>query len=379
MKKKINIFVFIVLSNISFAQDNNNTDIHKGYVLGSYQIGNQQVTSIYDENTNCIRKTYTHQIGLFTPNQEVDIIFSDNQNIAEINSVDGKIQVNSNCDSDLSSSDVVYSLDIFENIPNTFDLEQLMSNPLDLDEQKLNNQLYILALATKELIKDAGFNQIILKLATESGNNTAYLLDLETRAKKYYDAINLKLIQYNTNLKDIARLMTHSPTNPNPSVPESAIIEKYEPAIFVPNLNNLNRFNQPLISPNIEVNNLLKEDQENLEDFVITWYYDVFGSQYEVLIGEQIANNIKNPIFLLDHASLKTKGLGFKSKEKTEPACNGNIRFDSKEIRINPGYRHETGPLNKSEFAIVGYLTTIGQPLPQWVYNPEGWKKNWRD
>lgn len=268
--------------------------------------------------------------------------------------------------------EVKYILDDFIIIPNVYDVEELKKNPNDADEEKLNNQLHLIAEATKDLIKDPNFNQIIIQMAQENSNQTAYLLDLETKAKSYYDAINTKLQINNTNLKAIASFMTHSPTNPNPDYPETAVIEKYEPGIFIPNLDKVNNTWQPLISPNIEVNSLLNIDDSPLEDHVITWYFDALGNQHEILIGEAISEQIENPIFLLDHASTKTKNTPVVPKS-SGGNCSGTKRFDSKEIKIKPGYRHETGT-SRSEFCIQAYRIKSNGTV-EWVYDPSGWKK----
>jgi len=168
--------------------------------------------------------------------------------------------------------------------------------------------------------------------------------------------------------------MTHAPIKPNSDFPETANIERYEPAIYVPNLDKLNKIRQPLISPNIEVNRALETEDSPLEDYVVTWYFDAQGNQYEILIGETIAGAITNPIFLLDHASAKTKGKVNTYSNKSQVSCSGDIRFDSKEVKINEGYRYETG-LSRSEYSIVGYRMKSDGTNPEWVYDASGWKK----
>ena len=61
-----------------------NEEVHNGRVIGSFPLGNQEVTTIYDEVTNCERKTNPHTSGLFQVDEAVQIKLVDGNNIAEV-------------------------------------------------------------------------------------------------------------------------------------------------------------------------------------------------------------------------------------------------------------------------------------------------------
>lgn len=116
-----------------------------------------------------------------------------------------------------SSSKVIYYLDKIPNIPISTakgpitDIKTLMSNPDDLDDQKINNYLYELSIAIKDLIKDPAFNQIVINLAKNSETQTANLMLLDSIAPYYYKYINNKLALKNLSLAYIKDNLTHSP------------------------------------------------------------------------------------------------------------------------------------------------------------------------
>lgn len=55
------------------------------------------------------------------------------------------------------------------------DIKTLMSNPDDADDEKINNYLYEISLATRDLVKDRVFNQTIIGLAQSSETQSANL------------------------------------------------------------------------------------------------------------------------------------------------------------------------------------------------------------
>lgn len=81
MKK---IFYFLTLTFTTFIGFSQNNEIHNAKVIGSFELGNQEVTTIYDETTQCQRKTSPHSKNLFIPNENVQIKISDNKNVAEV-------------------------------------------------------------------------------------------------------------------------------------------------------------------------------------------------------------------------------------------------------------------------------------------------------
>src|SRR5690554_511880 len=181
------------------------------------------------------------------------------------------------------------------------DIKTLMSNPDDADDEKINNYLYEISLATRDLVKDRVFNQTIIGLAQSSETQSANLLELETVAPAYFNAINAKLGLKNLSLESISNDLTHAPLHPNMDFMETAEVEYYVPAIFIPNLDNLNSNLQPIISPNIGVD--IRWDK-SIEDNIITWFYLTDTSSFvtEILLSEATSLNTTNPLFLLDNA-----------------------------------------------------------------------------
>jgi hypothetical protein len=138
-------------------------------------------------------------------------------------------------------------------------------------------------------------------------------------------------------------------------------VEKYVPAIFVPNLEKIADANQPLISPNIYADG---NSDESIEDNIITWYYTESGELKEILLNEQTSEATNNPLFLIDNAvtTLKsTENKNFKPlntmREDATPHSNSasrSLSFSSYEHSIESNsYRYEPWTSGKSEFAVT--------------------------
>jgi len=240
------------------------------------------------------------------------------------------------------TSTIDYTLNEIPLIENNQDIHQLMLSPNDQDEEKLNKYLYEIGLATKDLIKDEDFNQVIIDMAIESGTETAFLLDLEEKSPKYFAIINQNLSKKQLSLQAIANDMTHRPINPNPKFPETAEVEKYLPAIFIPNLNDIDKNKQPLLSPNIETN---CTNHPEIEDYVITWYFDVDGNEKEIILGEETSKSTANPLFFIDHAVKFTRFPVDHTDISEDRATTGTARTftstASKYYSIKSGYKYE--------------------------------------
>jgi hypothetical protein len=263
-----------------------------------------------------------------------------------------------------------YSLDNIPILENKQNIEKLLINPEDRDDEKINNYLYELSLATRELIKDANFNNIVIELAKKSENQTANLLELEKVAPEYYRAINNKLSSKGLSLSSLASNLTHQPVNPNPKFPKTAEIEKYVPAIFIPNLDNIDIIKQPIISPNIEVD---CRNDESIEDNIIAWYYTKDGDLKEILLSEETSLKTTNPLFLFDNASPNVK----KNTVKILPP-DGNLKtttsFSSYEYSIESGYGYESWAGGKSEYCVQAYRIAPNGVV-HWIYSSSGWKE----
>lgn len=96
MKKLIYSLIFVLSTTTYYAQ---NEEMHNAKIIGSFELGIKEVTTIYDEVTGCERKTSPHTKNLFVPNESVQIKISDNKQLAEIIKQDLPEQVftNKNC------------------------------------------------------------------------------------------------------------------------------------------------------------------------------------------------------------------------------------------------------------------------------------------
>ena len=261
-----------------------------------------------------------------------------------------------------------------------YDYQLLMTNPDDIDDARINRLLFKLAEATKGLIKNIEFNQLIINMALESENESANLLNLETVSPTFFNIINQNLSSYGLSLQLISDSLTHNPVAPNLEFPETAATEYYVPSIFIPNLESLNSSLQPLISPNVEV---ISYNDETIEDNIIAWYYqdDSSTSINEIVIGENESLISQNPLFLLDNAvaslespinydavpyygvdsliyedSLQNESIRSKNFNFTDlPQPTSTKSFSSYEHSIKgSAYRYEPWTSGKSEFAITG-------------------------
>jgi len=280
---------------------------------------------------------------------------------------------------------IVYSLDQIPDTPfdataqkstAVTDIQKLLENPDDADDEKINRYLYELSLATRDLIKNPAFNKIIINLALNSETASANLMDLSAVAPQFYSAINANLAAKGLSIQFIADDLTHQPVAPHSDYPETALLERYVPAIFIPNLDRLNASLQPLISPNIEVDSRF---DESIEDNIIAWYYASSSavSVTEIVISEATSLTTTNPLFLLDNAVTKLSTDENKQasplikKGQGAPAGSsaGMLSFSSYEHSIeSQAYRYEPWNSGKSEFAVNAYRIEPNGTA-HWIYN----------
>lgn len=62
MKKLIYSALIVLTASFGYSQNNsqNNETINNGRIIGSFELGSQEVTTILDESTDCVRKTSPH-------------------------------------------------------------------------------------------------------------------------------------------------------------------------------------------------------------------------------------------------------------------------------------------------------------------------------
>jgi hypothetical protein len=276
----------------------------------------------------------------------------------------------------LDNVPLIYYSDDFAKSSAVTNIHKLMENPDDADDEKINKYLYELSLATRDLIKNPKFNQVIISLAQNSETDAANLLDLETVAPQFFTSINVKLAAKGLTLQSIADELTHAPIAPNPDYPETAIIEHYVPAIFIPYLDRINASLQPIISPNIEIDSRF---DESIEDNIIAWFFEKATSTTvsEIILSEGTSLNTSNPIFLLYNAvtTLRTAEnktatpLISKGQGSSAGSSAGTLSFSSHEHSIeSQSYRYEPWNSGKSEFAVNAYRIEPNGTI-HWIYN----------
>lgn len=263
------------------------------------------------------------------------------------------------------SGKIEYRLDNIPIVKVPSDINAVDKDGADLDEQKLNQQLIDLAEATKDLMKNATFNALVVRIAKESEVNLVYYSQIKQQGLSFYNTINQNLSSKGLSVESITASMTHQPILPNPEYPETGELEIYEPAIFIPNSSRANPNLQPLISPNIE-----SEIED--EDYILAWYFDETGIQKETMLAEATVSNSNNPIFILDHAIPKTQmdkisNYIKSTKDATPFPKSGSTYFESNRIKIKNGYRYEQGT-GRSEFCIGGAIVRAGSPPANFLH-----------
>ncbi len=263
-----------------------------------------------------------------------------------------------------SNLEIEYRLDKIPLVKHTGSTQEAMKSPNDADEEKLNHQLFELALATEDLIKNRSFNDLVVKLARESNVETVYYSEIKKKGLRFYTMINEKLALKGMSIETITKNMTHRPILPNPKFPETGELEIYEPSIMVSNAAIANSSLQALISPNVEF------EYDSL-DCILAWYFDQKGVQQETLLNETTATQTTNPIFILNHSIPKKKMDVIKdyigANQNTSPLAKADgTYFESTRIKIKNGYRHETTA--KSEFCIGGVIVRQGSPPANFLH-----------
>lgn len=222
-------------------------------------------------------------------------------------------------------------------------------------------------------------------MAASSETQSANLLDLQNTAPNFYNQINENLSVYGLSLQLIEDSLTHQPIAPNMDFPETAELEYYVPAIFVPNIDLADPSLQPLISPNLEVNAL---EDESLEDNVIGWFYETAEAEIvsESIVDEASSLITTNPLFFIDngvtstyiepnpnavpfygidscmHADTSSGKISSRNNSATNQ-LTATKQFHSYEHSIrSASYRYESRWSGKSEFTIGhAYIKANGQ------------------
>lgn len=106
-------FIFLIaLVSIVGSLSAQNETINNARIIGSYEIGNNEVTTVLDEVTGCIRKTSPHTKGLFLPNESVQVRISTTGEMAEIikPSLPEQVYANKQCSNNNSNDGILDAL-----------------------------------------------------------------------------------------------------------------------------------------------------------------------------------------------------------------------------------------------------------------------------
>jgi hypothetical protein len=261
----------------------------------------------------------------------------------------------------LKSSEIVYGVDI-PLIENTQNAEELILNPNDSEDEKINTFLYYLSLSICDLVHNVEFNQEVIRLAKDSPAHTANLITLTDSFPNFKSEINQRLSSRSITFDEIAENLTYS---------KEGVYERYVPCIFIPNLDIADKDRQPILSPGIEID---CAENEDVEDYIVAWYFTKLGVKIEVMLGEEDSKRTTNPIFILDNGEINLKGNDFEILPPVDEGLKSMLsstKFWSNEFRINHHYEPAPG---RSEFTIVAYRISP-QGTAHWIYNSSGWKE----
>jgi hypothetical protein len=220
------------------------------------------------------------------------------------------------------------------------------------DGLKISKNLLELSIASRELFRDNAYNLILKEKAQSNINRTFDMNEIDLDLKSSNTDINkIKSILENIDLtRKVISNEKSAKTN----------IERYIPAIFIPNSKTADYNLKPFISPGLVVNCEAK-GLEDFEDYIIAWYYDDDNNLREFLLNEEMAKKTKHPIFIFDNAD---KELTYTTKSESIIANNNTDepsyikyksvtnrqKFSSHEYKLN----HRFEGSGKSEFWLTG-------------------------
>jgi hypothetical protein len=224
------LFAAMCCPFLNFAQIE---DIHNARVIGSFEFGSKEITTIYDEYTGCERKTSPHSKSAFIPNESIQIKFSNNNSTVEIlkPNLPEAVYANKRCNS-------------------VFDKENLV---FPVQDANIINELFTVL---KLSLLDLSFNSEVKLIINEIVLNKNY------NEKIYLSQLKFKLDQIGV---DLLTLLKNSLINHGGSISDiekltknwSQIIvsnEIYNIFIFVPFSDEVIFLNEVKISSSINGN-----------------------------------------------------------------------------------------------------------------------------
>ena len=262
-------------------------------------------------------------------------------------------------------------------IENPYPIEEYLPNPEDIDDEKIDRQLYKIGLMARHFFKNTNLNSFIIETAIQNSNDCIDLRNFKSwspviagmeTGEYSVDMVNeLQNIINGINLRYISK---------NPEV--FGEVEHYIPALFVVNAEKADPNKMPIFSPGIFVNEELS-GMEEYEDHIVIWYFDIEKGEFrEALLSEEKALTITNPIIIVDNADEKmTKS----RKERTNPVrpiepCKGPITQEMRRAYYS-SYEYEVYKRcensGKSEFCVVSGAIDENGGGVYWVNNANFW------
>ncbi len=239
-----------------------------------------------------------------------------------------------------------YVLDSVPLIINPNKIELYLINESDADDEKINGQLLNIGIAVRELLTDNSMNSYILESAKQNRDKSLNLFTFASNPKIKSSGSGYEKLITALNIADL----THRSQNPL----KSGVVEEYEPAIYVPNIETADPEKQPIVCPGFEVNCELS-GMEDYEDYIVGWYYDDEGIMNEILINESTVMNTTNPVFIIINGSIdpemKAGETMINNAQNGFKSATGFIEYQTLGFQINHRYENS----GKSEFCITGF------------------------
>lgn len=223
------------------------------------------------------------------------------------------------------------------------------------DDKRIRGYLYHIGLSVREMTKKPGFNKQVIDEAEKSdfflteldklcNSNSSIKEELNSHLKnssKSANALGLPTIT-RTKISDIVTDMVFTRRGES---------QEYVPCIFVYNIEELNPNLQPVISSGIPVN---EELYPEFEDCYYFWVIQKDGSFEEIILSEEQAGLLLNPIFVVDNglkdAENLNKGKRLISDGNSDRSqLKTNVKWVTNEFKIN--YRYEGS--GDSEFTML--------------------------
>jgi hypothetical protein len=224
----------------------------------------------------------------------------------------------------------------FQLIPNPHDVSDYITNPEDLDDEKIQSNLQSIGLLARDLFKSSYYNQLVIDEAVSHDNFCMkYTLFLSSA-----QAMNAEHQQIISGLQSLITGMDFSRTI---TTPEGQVItENYILAIFAINAETADPTLPPIISAGVYVNPEYPETQD-YDEYIVAWIYDSNTQGWrEILINEEVTHTTAHPIFIMDNANEELSNMprtNFASQGSSGKTSSNKRVFAMNDYKIN--YRYE--------------------------------------